>query len=264
MAAPDARCRRIYSVESVCAYARPDFTRHENNSAPNRRRLNRTRLIGAWASSATVRRSRNRRESVQMPRDSLSIHATNGEVQLFDRQLLIGRRFRNSNAWQLRALPRTPFRANLTIGENNRPIGLHLNLQRKRFKIKRIGRLSPPYLVQSVHARHERMFRDQLQQCGHHDWPDKATTRPSGFGGPCPDSLYVRGTSRVSGPPEGASHALRPRAKEWHVARRRSLRAEAFGMPGQRCRVAYQSVYDYACHVRLTGSERIRRDASFT
>ena len=37
-------------------------------------------------------------------------------------------------------------------GKNNRPICLHLNLQRKRFIIKRIGRLLSPYLVQSVHA----------------------------------------------------------------------------------------------------------------
>ena len=34
----------------------------------------------------------------------------------------------------------------------NRPIGLFANLQRKRRKIKQIGRFQSVYLVQSVHA----------------------------------------------------------------------------------------------------------------
>ena len=42
------------------------------------------------------------------------------------------------------------------VGKNNRSICLHLYFQRKRFIIKRIGRLLSAYLVQSVHAPHSR------------------------------------------------------------------------------------------------------------
>jgi hypothetical protein len=42
------------------------------------------------------------------------------------------------------------------LGQNNRPICLHRDFQRKRLIIKRIGRLLSAYLVQSVHAPHSR------------------------------------------------------------------------------------------------------------
>lgn len=50
--------------------------------------------------------------------------------------------------------PRSPFEANLSIDENNRPIRLNLNFPRKRFRVKRIGRLFSSYVVQSLHTPH--------------------------------------------------------------------------------------------------------------